>query len=144
MSPVVLRLLVLVAILGGAAAVGWWWRRREGHVAVDTDGRLEPGQLEDLGLDPDGAQALGLLFSAPRCRPCDAAKEILGEVAAERGWFRWTSLDAGQHLGLVERHRVRRVPTVVVVRPDGRIVARAGGVPRKQELLDALDAQPSG
>lgn len=148
MSPVVVRLLIVAAVVAGAALAGWWWQRRDGRVTTEPagDGRraaFGPDQLDAVGLDPSGAEALGVLLSSPGCAPCRTVRGILGEVAADRESFRWVAVDAADHLRLAEEHHVMRVPTLFVLAPDGHILARTSGVPATRELVDVLDRERS-
>jgi thiol-disulfide isomerase/thioredoxin len=141
MDPVLLRLLLVVASVAVVAAFGWWWQRRDGRVraVADDQARLTDDQLADVALDLDGAEAGALLLGSTTCGSCTAVKRILGEVAEQRPGFRWVDVDAGDHLDLASAHRVLRVPTLFVVDPDGRILARTSGVPAQQELVEVLD-----
>lgn len=133
-----LRLLLVLAVIAVAVAAGWWWQRRSGAVR-HADGWFTTGQLAAVGLDPAGAEALALLLGSPTCTPCRTVREILTEVADERDRFRWTYVDAGDHLDIAEDHHVLRVPTLFVLAPDGRILARTSGVPGKRDLTAVLD-----
>jgi thioredoxin-related protein len=48
-------------------------------------------------------------------------------------------IDAEAHLDLVRRLDVRRTPTVLVLDHDGRVVKRASGLPRKADVVAALE-----
>lgn len=145
MSPVVVRLLVVAAVVAAAWVVGRWWRARDGALRAPTGARagpaFDPDRLSALGLDVGGAAALGLLLSSPGCAPCRTVQRILREVAAERDRFRWTVVDAADHLDLAEAHHVMRVPTLFVLTPGGRILARTSGVPATRELVAVLDRE---
>jgi hypothetical protein len=49
-------------------------------------------------------------------------------------------LDAESHLDLVRALGIRRTPTTLVLDADGRETARAGGVPRREQVLAAVAA----
>lgn len=132
------RLVIVVAVLVGAAAFGWWWNRRSGRVRSD-DASFDHDQLAAVGLDPEGAGALALLLGSPTCAPCRNVREILDELSAERSDLRWVYVDAADHLAIAEDHHVLRVPTLFVLAPDGRILARTSGVPAKPDLERVLD-----
>jgi thiol-disulfide isomerase/thioredoxin len=144
MEPVVLRALLVAALVVGVLGIGLVVRRREGRLrptAGDGDGivRLGDDHLEAVGLDLDGAEAGAVLLGSPTCAPCDTVKRVLGDLAEERDGFRWVYADAGEHLELAADHRVLRVPTLFVVAPGGRILARTSGVPRADDLRRVLD-----
>ena len=47
-------------------------------------------------------------------------------------------VDAAARLDLVRRLRISSTPTVLVLGPDGAIVKRAVGLPRKADVIAAL------
>lgn len=101
---------------------------------------LDAGRLADLGLDLSERRVGAVLIGSPTCTPCDAVKQVLATLTDERDDFRWVYADAGDQLGLVRDHRIMRVPTLLLVAPNGRIVGRRSGVPRLEELRHLLDA----
>lgn len=132
------RVLVTAALLAVAAAVGWWWRRRDGRVRTSA-GTVGVGRLATVGLDTAGAETLALLLGTPTCTPCTTVRQLLGELAARRPDFRWIYLDAGEHLDLAREHDVLRVPTLLLLDPRGRVLARASGVPDRDAVVAVLD-----
>lgn len=134
----IVRLAIVVLIVLGAAAFGLWWQRRSSRVRGGA-GRFSRAQLAAVGLRSDGAEALAVLMGSPTCAPCVTVKQILAEVVAERPAFRWTYVDAADHLDVADAHRVMRVPTLFVLDLDGTILARTSGVPAKADLLRVLD-----
>lgn len=142
MDPILLRTLLVAVGLGLLIVVGRWWQARDGRVrASDTTDAptLHGGQLDALGLDLDGVGAAAVLFGSPTCAPCDNVKRVLGELEAERDGFRWVYADAAEHIEMTREHRVLRVPTVLIVEPSGRVLARTSGVPRTDDLRRVLD-----
>lgn len=145
MDPVVLRALLVVAGLVVLVLVGRWWQRRDGDLQATSDvAVIDDHHLDALGLDLDGADAGAVLIGSPTCAPCDSVKKVLGELEDERDGFRWVYADAADHLALTSEHRVLRVPTVLVVEPTGRILARTSGVPRADALRRVLDGEDPG
>jgi hypothetical protein len=47
-------------------------------------------------------------------------------------------IDAAARMDLVQRLRINSTPTVLVLDPDGAIVKRATGLPRKADVIAAL------
>jgi thiol-disulfide isomerase/thioredoxin len=140
MDPILVRLLLVLGLLTAVAVAGRLWQRRDGHVRAPEEGELITSEhLDDLGLDLRGAEAGAVLLGSPHCSPCEAVKRVLGELADHRPSFRWVAVDAALHLGLAEAHRVMRVPTLFLVDPAGRILARTSGVPRLDDLRSVLD-----
>ncbi len=138
-----LRLLIVLVVIGLAALVGAWWRARDGRVREGGDGRFTPEQLADVGLADMPRTGGALLLGSPTCAPCTTVRTILGEVAEERRAFRWTYVDAADHLDIADAHHVMRVPTLFVLDGRGRILARTSGVPAKRDLLAVLDREAS-
>jgi thiol-disulfide isomerase/thioredoxin len=142
MDPILLRLVLVVGLIAVVTVAGRWWQRRDGEVRAPEDGELITDQhLADLGLDLRDAEAGAVLLGSPHCSPCEAVKRVLGELAEHRPRFRWTAVDAALHLGLAEAHKVMRVPTLFLVDPDGRILARTSGIPRIDDLRQVLDGE---
>lgn len=141
---VVLALSALLAFTGLCLGcelylVGHWLRARGGVVRAGGGQRVAREHLDAVGLDLAGAEAGGVLLGSPTCAPCEAVKAVLARLAAERPGFRWVAVDAADHLGLVDEHRVLRVPTLLLVDRGGRLLARAGGVPDLDDLHRTLD-----
>lgn len=134
------RVVVVLAVVGGAAVFGLWWRRRDGRVR-GGDGRFDRAQLTQLGLDAHAARVLGVLLTSPACAPCRTVRRILDEVGRDRDDLRWVAVDAGDHLGIARAHHVLRVPTLFLLAPDGRILARTSGVPARRDLEHVLDRE---
>ena len=130
-----LRAGVLVLLLAVAAGVGLWRRRVDGRSRAVRDGVHVTAAELGTGL---GARATLLQFSAPVCAPCRAAHRVLSGVAESVPGIVHVELDAGDHLDLARRLDVLRTPTVIVLSPDGRVVARAAGVPTRPQVAEAL------
>ncbi len=148
MDPIVVRLLAVLVGVVVVAALGWWWQQRANRlVAVEADRATPSDQapqvgaehLAAVGLDLEGARAGAILLGSPTCTPCDSVKRMLRDLASEREGFRWAYADAADHLDLAQQHRVMRVPTLFVIEPSGRILARTSGVPRPEQLREVLD-----
>lgn len=130
-------LLVLGAVVAATAALAWWWRSRDGRIRQGRGPRLAAADLAALGAPP-GVTVL-VEFTAPGCRPCVAAREVLRRAAAERGDVSVVLADVGAHLDLARSHGVLRAPTTLVVDPDGRVRHRITGVPDAADVADLLD-----
>jgi len=144
---------VLLAAVVVALALGLW--------RLATDGRFRgnggPGvstPLDGPGADrPDGVstaldqlvvtlgeRATLLQFSTAFCAPCRATRRVLADVADAVPGVTHVEVDAEQHLDAVRALGVTRTPTTLVLDAAGREVARAGGAPRKEQVLTALAA----
>jgi thiol-disulfide isomerase/thioredoxin len=91
----------------------------------------------DLG-GPLGQRATLVQFSTAFCAPCRPTRQILGQVAGMVDGVTHVEVDAAERLDLVRRLRINSTPTVLVLDPDGAIVKRAAGLPRKADVIAAL------
>jgi thiol-disulfide isomerase/thioredoxin len=156
-------LIAAIAALAVAATSGLAWQRTNGRMrgasprgsgtaAVRPAGGQQPGVPQpapevaqpvltaaQLG-QPLGERATLVQFSSAFCAPCRATRRILADVAAMVDGVEHTEIDAEAHLDLVRALGIRRTPTVLVLGPDGRIVKRASGQPRKPDVIAALGA----
>lgn len=163
-SIVVTGLIVLVAVLALASGFGVWRKRTDGRVRLQrppADETMPIPGAESAGSDDEARQrsgrgeqpvltaqrlgrALGeratlVQFSSAFCQPCRATKVILADVAAKVDGVEHIEVDAESHLDLVREIGIMRTPTTLVLDGAGRITARASGVPRKEQVLAALD-----
>lgn len=130
-------LVVCVAVLAVASAYGVLHRRRSGRVRVrgrDDGKRLGAAELgEQLG-----ERATLVQFSSAFCAPCRATRRVLGDIAGMVPGVTHVEVDAEDHLDLVRALDILKTPTVLVLDADGRVVRRATGQPRKEDVLAAL------
>lgn len=81
-------------------------------------------------------------FHASWCHSCPqvwkAFKELTNEMGSED--FKFVDLDVEDDLGveLSEKHQVRNVPTILVVKAD-RVVERIVGTRSKEQIKQALE-----
>lgn len=134
----------VVGVLAVASAFGIWRQRTDGRVRVIAPAP-EPANVAATAPSPFaaigelGEHATIVQFSAPVCAPCRAAKVIATEVAATVPGVRHLEVDAEANMELVKEFGIMRTPTILVLDGQGRLSARISGVPRKDELLIALD-----
>ena len=126
---------VLAAVLLAATAYGLLRSRRMGRLRE----RAAVGALTsaDLGA-PLGERATLVQFSSAFCRPCVATRHVLDAVAEGVDGVAHVELDAESHLDLVRRLEVGSTPTTLVLDGAGVERRRAGGIPRRHEVLAAL------
>ncbi|MCX5522060.1 thioredoxin family protein [Streptomyces bobili] len=130
-------LMVCVAVLAMASAYGVVHRWRSGRVRVR--GRDEGQRLGADRLGGElGERATLVQFSSAFCAPCRATRRILGEVADLVPGVTHIEIDAEARLDLVRELAVLKTPTVLVLDADGHVVRRAGGQPRKADVIAAL------
>lgn len=85
-----------------------------------------------------GARATLVQFSSAFCQPCRATRRVLEDVAGMVEGVAHVEVDAESRLDLVRRLEIQGTPTVFVLAADGRVVRRAGGQPRKADVIAAL------
>jgi thiol-disulfide isomerase/thioredoxin len=138
---VVTGAIVCVAVLVAAGAFGTIWNRRNGRMrgSQGPSGGEEILTAAELG-GPLGGRATLVQFSTAFCAPCRATRVVLADVARQVDGVTHLEIDAESHLDLVRRLDIRRTPTVLVLRPDGRIAQRGSGQPRKADVIAAIGA----
>jgi thiol-disulfide isomerase/thioredoxin len=154
-------LIALVAALAVATVFGVTLQRRSGRFrprspgvsgsvprspAAAGTGAAGPGAAgngadglseADLGATL-GPRATLVQFSTAFCAPCRPTRQILAQVAGMVDGVAHVEIDATSRLDLVRRLRINSTPTVLVLGPDGAIVSRAVGAPRKADVIAAL------
>jgi thiol-disulfide isomerase/thioredoxin len=142
-------LIALAAALAAATLIGVALRRRAGRFRAGS-GRATPpsasasspagaGALTEADLgDKLGERATLVQFSTAFCAPCRPTRQLLAQVAGMVDGVRHIEIDAVSRLDLARRLRISSTPTVLVLGPDGGIVRRAVGLPRKADVLAAL------
>src|SRR5436305_3532206 len=93
----------------------------------------------DLGGDALGEHATLVHFSSAFCRPCVAVRHVLHDVAERVPGVRTVEVDAESQLDLVRKLGVASTPTTLLLDRDGRERRRATGVPKRHEVLAALN-----
>lgn len=133
----VVGVVVLVVALLAATAYGVLRRHRLGRVrGTDTGERLT---AESLGGEQLGERATLVQFSSAFCRPCVATRHLLGDVAGKVPGVRHVEVDAESNLELVRALNIASTPTTLLVDGAGVVRRRAVGVPRRDEVLTALE-----
>jgi thiol-disulfide isomerase/thioredoxin len=140
-------LIALAAALLVATVLGVAMRRRAGQfrpasprtpakpgTPAKTAGALTEADL-GAGL---GRQATLVQFSTAFCAPCRPTRQILAQVADMVDGVTHVEIDAAERMDLVQRLRINSTPTVLVLDPDGAIIRRATGLPRKADVIAAL------
>jgi thiol-disulfide isomerase/thioredoxin len=159
-------IIALVAALVAATALGLGWRWRAGRFRLAKPGPATPpapaaGTVPSAGAVPTagadvlteadlgsslGTQATLVQFSTAFCAPCRPTRQILAQVAGMADGVTHVEIDAAARMDLVRRLRINSTPTVLVLGPDGAVVKRAVGLPRKADVIAALGTgiEPSG
>ncbi len=141
----VLIIAVVLALGFGAWRAVGDGRFRGTHRVRGTDSSgespepAEPGVLDGTDIAHTlGERATLLQFSSAFCAPCRATRRVLGEVAEVVPGVAHVEIDAEHHLELVRRLGILRTPTTLVLDAGGREVTRAGGTPRRDEVMATL------
>jgi thiol-disulfide isomerase/thioredoxin len=134
-------LIALAAALVAASLLGLVLRRRAGRFRAGPG--LVAGPRPDVLTEADlggplGQRATLVQFSTAFCAPCRPTRQILGQVAGMVDGVTHVEVDAAARLDLVRQLRINSTPTVLVLDPDGAIVKRAAGLPRKADVIAAL------
>lgn len=136
-----------LATLVVATLAGLLWRSRQGRIRGNAGavsaapGSTAPGSglPEPVLRQVDRAAAVTLLqLNVPICARCPQARVVLGELAATTAGVRHAELDLAAHPELAGRLRVRSTPTTLALSRTGQELFRVTGVPRRAELLSAL------
>jgi thiol-disulfide isomerase/thioredoxin len=140
-------LIALAAALLVATLLGVAMRRRAGQfrpasprTPAKPGAPAKPaGALTEADLGAGlGRQATLVQFSTAFCAPCRPTRQILAQVADMVDGVTHVEIDAAARMDLVQRLRINSTPTVLVLDPDGAIVKRATGLPRKADVIAAL------
>ena len=135
--PLWTALLMAGALLALTVAAGLLWRLRDGRRRRAT-GAVD---VESLGLRSERAALV--LFSTETCSRCPQVRRMLRGLASERGGIDVHDVDLTHRPDLASENRVLSTPTTLLVGPDALIVARFVGVPRREDVIAALDELPA-
>jgi thiol-disulfide isomerase/thioredoxin len=138
-GPVILG-VALVATVVVALLMRWKNGRFATVVEDDTTERLT---AEQIGV-PLGERATLVQFSSAFCSPCRATRVVLADIASSTPGVVTVDIDAESHLQLVRDLSVMRTPTVLVLDADGAVSTRASGLPRRDQVLAAVERAAPG
>lgn len=134
-----LILLVVALLLVGVVAVGMRWKNgRFAH--VDERERLTPAQI-GASL---GERATMVQFSSAFCSPCRATRVLLADISSKVDGVVTVEIDAEAQLELVRELGILRTPTVLILDAEGIVTTRASGLPRRDQVLTALNSAVGG
>lgn len=89
--------------------------------------------------DQLGERATLVQFSSAFCAPCRTTRHVLADVAASLPGVSHVEIDAEHHLELVRELGIFRTPTTLILGPDGLERLRASGVPRRDQVRQAIE-----
>ena len=132
---------ILVLALVATAVIALTMRRRNGRfapAAADAPDERVRLTADQIGA-PLGDRATLVQFSSAFCAPCRATRVVLSDVAASVAGVTTIDIDAEAHLQLVRDLGIMRTPTVLVLDASGAVTTRASGLPRRDQVLSAVD-----
>lgn len=135
--PLATALLITGVLLAITVAAGLLWRLRDGRR------RRATGAVDAVRLGLLRERAALVLFSTDTCSRCPQVRRMLRELASERGAIDVHDVDLTHRPDLASENRVLSTPTTLLVGPDARVVARFVGVPRRDDIIAALDELPA-
>lgn len=136
MSPA-LALAIAGALVAVGAVAGVLLRVRDGRRRSGGDLRFDPADSAPSAL---GARATLVQFSTEMCARCPQTRRMLGAYAAGQDGVDHVEVDLTHRPDLSSRYRVMQTPTTFLVDRGGVVRARFHGVPRRDELAEALAA----
>ena len=130
-------LLPIVIVLVLATAYGVWHKRTRGKIVVKADkGLITPAMIgADLG-----SRATLLQFSSAFCGPCRATRLLIEDVTSDMADVAHVEVDAEANLELVRQLDIRSTPTTLFLDGTGHEVGRAGGAPKRDQVVKAISA----
>ena len=130
--------IALLVALAVAALIGIIRSIRTGRLRSSADDTTRLTAAE-LGAQALGEQATLVHFSSAFCRPCVAVRHVLHDVAERVPGVTAVEVDAESHLELVRRLHISSTPTTLLLDQSGVERRRATGVPKRQDVLAALN-----
>ncbi|WP_375387708.1 TlpA family protein disulfide reductase [uncultured Amnibacterium sp.] len=129
--------LVLAVAAAAAGAVGWVWWRGDGQMRLGSLEVVQPGQVA-LPAAAFGASGTLLLFGSQQDRRTAAVRERLQALAGDRPGIAVAEVDLTVRGDIAGPFAVTRTPTVFVLDPDRRLLARVKGAADEDVLHRAL------
>src|SRR3954468_4533967 len=133
-------LVALLVALGAGVAIGLTRHYRSGRLRDAPGDNAVRLTAADLRTDSLGDRATLVHFSSAFCRPCVAVRHVLHDVAERVPGVTAVEVDAESQLDLVRRLNVASTPTTLLLDRNGVERRRATGVPRRHDVLAALDS----
>jgi len=126
--------LVLVGTLVLATVAGLVLKARNGRVRES----VVSGLPEDIRAMVRPAGVTLVQLSTTFCAPCRHTRVLLSDLAARTEGLHHAELDLTDRPDLARELSVLRTPTTLAVDGRGTEILRVGGVPKRDQLLAAL------
>ena len=123
-------LSLLTFLLLGATVIGLYYRKNTGLIKRKKRLKLSPNEFGGAY----GGRATILQFSTTFCSSCRAAKALIKDVVKDEADISYYEVDAESNLELVRKVAIRSTPTTLFLDRDGFEIARAMGVPKREQL----------
>lgn len=124
----VLAAAVVVAIVAGLVL-----RARNGKVRAGNGSALPPEVLTAL----DGDVTL-VMFTTQFCANCKYTRPVLRDLAEHTDGISYAEIDLTDKPALAKELSVLSTPTTLAVAASGVEILRVGGVPKRDDLLEAV------
>ena len=129
----------LLIVLALASAYGIWYRLSRG--AIRTNKAVPGHRLTEATLGEElGSRATMVQFSSAFCAPCKATHALLSQMVIPMEDVKHVHIDAESHLELVRELDIRSTPTTIFLNREGIEVGRAAGTPKREQVIEALNA----
>ncbi len=123
-------LSLLTFLLLGATLIGLYYRKNSGLIKRKKRLKLSPNEFGGAY----GERATILQFSTIFCSSCRAAKALIKDVVKDKEDISFYEVDAEGNLELVKKVDIRSTPTTLFLDSSGVEIARAIGVPKREQL----------
>jgi thiol-disulfide isomerase/thioredoxin len=132
-------LLILGIVVALTLGFGFWHKSTRGKVRGNSYGGTPALTAEELG-SAFGSRVTLVQFSSAFCSPCRATKTLLSNIVEDLPDVVHIDIDAESHLALVRRLKIISTPTTLILDRHGVEIARAVGVPKRDQVLASLAA----
>jgi len=129
-------LLPLLLLFSLTSVIGLTLRAKKGVIKKGSRLKILEGEFSGKY----GSRLTILQFSTTFCSECRTAKAIVKDVVKDSKDITYVEVDAESNLGLVRRVDIRSTPTTIFLDSKGFEIARAKGVPKRDQLIKAIKA----
>ena len=124
----------LVVVLGLSSVFGIWYNKSRGTVKSHSKAAISE---DELGT-PLGSRLTLVQFSSVFCSPCRATRILLEDITRNVPDVKHVDIDAESHLELVRKLNILSTPTTLILDANGVEIGRAVGVPKRDQVADAI------
>ncbi len=128
--------VALAAVLLAVVGIGLVHRRYDGRIRASRG--EQDSSLADLGIPLPGERAAIVQFSGEFCGSCGPARTMVERVLLDSPEVGHVEVDVADHINAVRALDIRRTPTLIIVDRQGVPVHRVSGMPREEQLREAV------